>query len=79
MPIMATIPARTVSPPAQPWAPISSWPIGTMTNCPTDPQALTRPSAMLRFSAGTTRATAPSTTAKLVPESPSPTKTPALK
>ena len=47
---------------------INCWPTGAMTNWPKEPPAVASPKAMLRFSGATTRPTAPSTTAKVVPD-----------
>ena len=51
---------------------------GSMMNWPKEPAALAMPIAMLRFSGGTARPTAPRITENEVPESPSPISRPAL-
>lgn len=58
--------------------PMSPCATGSITNCPTDPPAAVRPSAALRFSTGTWRATTPRTTPNVVPARPSPISTPEL-
>ena len=69
--------AKVISAPGQPWAAISAWPTGAMTNWPKEPPALAMPSAMLRRSGATIRPTAPRTTAKPVAAVPNPTNRPA--
>ncbi len=49
-----------------------------MMNWPKEPAALAMPIAMLRFSGGTARPTAPRMTENEVPDSPSPISSPAL-
>ncbi len=65
------------SAPAQPSPSISPCEAGTSTNCPSPPMAPVTPSAQLRRSAGIRRLMAPYTTPKAVPDSATPTTSPA--
>ena len=50
---------------------------GSMTNWPNEPTAIVMPIARLRRSGATSRLSVPNTTGKVVPERPSPIRTPA--
>jgi hypothetical protein len=69
---------RTTSACDHPVPEMRAWLTGSMVNCPKEPPVLATVSAMVRFSGGASRPTAPRTTEKLVPLMPSPTRRPAL-
>ena len=75
----ATVAASTKSAAYHPTPEISACPYGTIANWPNDPPAPTMPRARLRLSGGASFATTPITTPNVVPESASPTSSPAEK
>ena len=75
--ISSISPANTVSAHCQPKLSISATPNGANRNWPNDPAAVPAPSAMPRFSGGSSLLKAESTRLNEEPERPKPIRTPA--
>ncbi len=76
--IVAASAAPASSAPRQPSEAIAICMAGTSRNWPTEPPAVTMPKARPRFSAGTKRPTAPSTTTKVTPVMARPRRVPSV-